>query len=133
MTCRTCCALRGGSATSFVAMLRPVPFTRARVTGGEIGGLRSKAGRTGGTEGEADAFGGREGLVHRFAAAWVTSEGGVRRWVVVRSARRSARVVRGLLRAFLCLSISIDQLQALDPTGFRRLLVDTKRVGAEQD
>ena len=29
-----------------------------------------------------------------------------------------------MLCAFLCLSISIDQLQALDPTGFRRLLVD---------
>ena len=65
-----------------------------------------EAGEPGGTEGETDAFGGRKGLVHRFAAASLgTSEGGVRRWVVVCSARRSARVVRGLLRAFLYLSI----------------------------
>ena len=30
MTCRTCCALRGGSATSFVAMLRPVAANARR-------------------------------------------------------------------------------------------------------
>ena len=38
-----------------------------------------------------------------FAAAcgWHACEGGVRRRVVVCSARRSARVVRGLIRAFL--------------------------------
>jgi hypothetical protein len=35
-------------------------------------------------------------------------QGGVRRWVVVCSARRSARVVRGLLRAFLYLSIYLS-------------------------
>jgi len=58
-----------------------------------------EAGGTGGTEGEADAFGGREGLVHRFAAAWVgTSEGGVRRWVVVCSARRCLSSWQGIMR-----------------------------------
>ena len=61
-------------------------------------------GRSGSTDLGYLSVGGREGLVHRFAAACLgTSEGGVRRWVVVCSARRSARVVRGLLRAFLYL------------------------------
>jgi len=87
-----------------------------------VGG--GEAGEPGGTEGETDAFGGRKGLVHRFAAASLgTSEGGVRRWVVVCSARRSARVVRGMLRgvslsiylsisgcAFLCLCLRVFTL-----------------------
>ena len=51
--------------------------------------------KTGGREGEANAFGGREGLGIRevCGGGLGASEGGVRRRVVVCSARRSARVV----------------------------------------
>jgi hypothetical protein len=48
------------------------------------------------------------GLGHRFAAALVRVRAAFGDWVVVLSARRARRVVRGLGRAFLHLSIYVS-------------------------
>jgi len=55
---------------------------------------------------------GREGLVHRFAAAWVRVRAAFDVWVVVCSARRSARLVRARFAPRVSLSIYLSIYQA---------------------